>query len=191
MLGQFEETIDDMNVALRLKLNDAVAHYHRGVAYAQLEHPHRAIKDFDKAIRLKPDNFAPAYSQRGAAYADVGQFQRAIRDSDEAIRQDPQDEVVFASRAYIHTLMGDKAEAQRDGDRAIQLGIEPEALKRSLAGINNQPPGKEKGLEGHGESDEEWWKTTGDRIRSLYMAFLSHRCRCHPRRQKCLLHNRW
>ena len=161
-LGQFQQTIKDIDISLRFMRNDDAAYYHRGVAYARLDQPKRAIKDFNKAVRLKPNDNASAYCQRGAAYADLGQFQQAIKDSDEAVRQDPQDGVVFASRAYIYTLMGDQAEAQRDGDRALELGIEPEELKRSLAGINNEALGKKEGHEGHTEVAVDGRKVVGD-----------------------------
>ena len=39
----------------------------RGIAYAKLGQYQRAIEDFNKAIRLKPD-YADAYSNRGVAY---------------------------------------------------------------------------------------------------------------------------
>jgi len=144
-LGQFERAIQDFDESIRLAPASAEAYINRGGAYAGLGQFQKAIDDMNVALRLKR-NDAVAHYHRGLAYGQLEHPQRAIKDSDEAIRQDPQDEWVFASRAYIHTLMGDKAEAQRDGDRAIQLGIEPEALKRSLAGINNQPLAKKRGL---------------------------------------------
>ena len=47
-----------------------------------------AIRDFDEAIRLKPDD-AAAYNSRGSAKSNLGDKQGAIKDFDEAIRLKP------------------------------------------------------------------------------------------------------
>ena len=44
----------------------------------------KAISDFNKAIRLKPN--AAIYALRGLAYSDQGDFDKAISDFNKAIR---------------------------------------------------------------------------------------------------------
>lgn len=48
----------------------------------------RAIREYDQAIRLEPDNES-AYTNRGIAYRKKRLYDQAIRDYDEAIRRNP------------------------------------------------------------------------------------------------------
>ena len=52
------------------------------------ENYNQAIKDYDKAIELKP-NYAYAYNNRGIAYNKKGNYDQAIKDYDEAISLNP------------------------------------------------------------------------------------------------------
>ena len=67
----------DLNNAIKLKPDDAIAHSNRGVAYANRGQYQRAIEEYNEAIRLQPD-LAEIYSNRGIAYAKLGQYQCAI-----------------------------------------------------------------------------------------------------------------
>ena len=63
----------------------AWAYTNRGTAYARKGDTDSAIKDYDKAIWLRPLLLLDiAHYYRGAAHAQKGDYQRAIRDYDEA-----------------------------------------------------------------------------------------------------------
>ena len=49
---QYERAIVDFTEALRLRPDDALAHYNRGIAYLHLKQYEQAIPDFNEAIRL-------------------------------------------------------------------------------------------------------------------------------------------
>ena len=62
-------------------------------------------------------------------YDDLGQFQRAIQDYDEAILLEPQYAPAYADRAVARTILGLDIEAQRDAERAVELGIDRTLLE--------------------------------------------------------------
>jgi len=74
----FENSIKVYTISLELN-EHAEAYYNRGVAYAKLGEHKRAIKDYDRAIELNPED-AEAYINRGLAYARLGEHDRARED---------------------------------------------------------------------------------------------------------------
>ena len=57
----------------------------------------KAIRNYDEAIRLDPQNVR-AFVFRAFAWSDKKDYDKAIRDADEAIRLNPNDAVVFIGR---------------------------------------------------------------------------------------------
>ena len=55
----------------------------RGIAYRKKKQYDLAIKDYDQAIRLNPNDSA-AFNNRGIAYKKKKQYDRAIEDYDQA-----------------------------------------------------------------------------------------------------------
>lgn len=96
------------------------AFYNRGVAFQAKGETDRALRDYDQAIALDPENGA-AYGNRGAIHADRGEDQRAIADFDQAIRIDPSDAFATRNRGVTHVRLHDEAAALRDFDKAIAL----------------------------------------------------------------------
>jgi tetratricopeptide (TPR) repeat protein len=114
----------------------AVAFYNRGIAYQRKDQYERAngrgtahkraswndraIQDYDRAIRLKPD-YAQAFVNRGIAYYDKGQYDRAIQDYDQAIRLKPDLAEAFNNRALAYHRKGRYDRAKQDFDQTIRL----------------------------------------------------------------------
>ena len=63
------------------KLNKECAetYYNRGLAHSKNGEPDKAIKDYTKAIELKPD-YADAYYNRGGAFLRLGEREKAKSD---------------------------------------------------------------------------------------------------------------
>ncbi len=76
----------------------AWAYNNRGLAYAYLGNPARAIEDYDQALRLDP-GLVVAYLGRGVVYNALGLYRRAIKDYDEALRIDPGSTLAYNNRA--------------------------------------------------------------------------------------------
>lgn len=65
----------------------AIAYKHRAHAYARLDKPRQAIRDYDEALLIDSANEL-LYQRRGDAYGVLGEYERAAVDWEQAIRID-------------------------------------------------------------------------------------------------------
>ena len=79
-----------------------------------------ALADYDKAIRLNP-NDAEAYLNRGMAYNKIGQYFAAIIDYDTAIRLKPDYAMAYYKRGVAKAGLGQHLAAITDFDTVIRL----------------------------------------------------------------------
>jgi tetratricopeptide (TPR) repeat protein len=77
--GNFQDTIADLDQAIRINPNFAEAYYKRGVARYRLGDNQGALTDYEQAIRVNP-NDAAAYHNRGVARSELGDKRGAISD---------------------------------------------------------------------------------------------------------------
>ena len=98
----------------------AWAHNNRGVAYYYIGRYELAIEDYDRAIRLGPEN-AVALSNRANAYYHLGQYELVIEDCDEAIRLDPGLAPAYRNRGRAYMALGHVYRAHGDFDTAERL----------------------------------------------------------------------
>lgn len=75
-------------LAVQLYLGQANAYCNRGLAQDRRGNYHRAIEEYNQAIRLNP-NFALAYSNRAATRLALNDNQGALEDCNQAIRLNP------------------------------------------------------------------------------------------------------
>ena len=95
----------------------------RGLALTAQQEYDRAIKDFDEAIRLEPnDSFA--FLSRGNAWGYKQEHDRAIKNYDEAIRLDPQNATAFFNRGLAGFNKKDYARAIKDFEETSRLDPE-------------------------------------------------------------------
>ncbi|MCC7049681.1 MAG: tetratricopeptide repeat protein [Alphaproteobacteria bacterium] len=98
----------------------AKAHNNRGVAFGQSGEFKTAIKDFDQAIGLKPDD-PSLLNNRCFFLAAMGDTARAIPDCDRALRLKEPDPPTLDSRGYAHLRAGDIDRAIRDYTAALAI----------------------------------------------------------------------
>jgi tetratricopeptide (TPR) repeat protein len=84
------------------------------------EDPDAALKDFNEAIRLRPD-FAWAYISRGLAHKDKEDLDAALKDYNEAIRLKPDFAEAYYNRGLVHYRKRDLYAAHKDYTEAIRL----------------------------------------------------------------------
>jgi S1-C subfamily serine protease/Tfp pilus assembly protein PilF len=99
---------------------DAVAYVERGNSWLKKGVAHKAIPEFDEAIRLDPRN-SDAYACRGHARSQMWDHEKAIDDFNEAIGLDPGNSTAYAGRGEVWTIKSDYDKAFRDLDEAIRL----------------------------------------------------------------------
>lgn len=88
--GRFQQALDDLNHALGLGTGDEIlrsqAHSGRGLAYAGLGDPSRALAEFQASLDIAPEN-AKTYYYRARVYASMGQHDNAIQDYSSALEK--------------------------------------------------------------------------------------------------------
>ena len=99
--------------------------------YADQGQFQRAIKEYDKVLRLRP-KYLDGYLNRGYAYFNLGDARRAVRDFDETIRLAPTLGGAYARRALAHALLGNDKEAEADVKRATELGFDVSSLNEAV-----------------------------------------------------------
>ena len=114
--GQYEEAIASYKEALRIKPDDADAHYNLGYVYRELGQYEEAIASFKKSIRIKPDD-ANAHYSLGLAYDESGQYEEAIASYKEVLRIKPDDADAhfFLVLAYVNAGQYEEAIASYSG----------------------------------------------------------------------------
>lgn len=118
--GDFLSAIQDLDQAIKLDPDDALAFAGRGDTYDQLGQHDRAIKDFDKAIALSPNN-GDIYVNRGIILGEQGEYALAIQDFDKAIKLNPSNGAAFFDRGYAYDALKDYESASKDYERAMAL----------------------------------------------------------------------
>jgi tetratricopeptide (TPR) repeat protein len=98
----------------------AYAYNARGGQYYDRGLHTRAIKDYDYAIRLKPD-YAEAVNNRCWARAVVGRLNDALKDCDKAVELQPKIGNSFENRAFVYLKLGQLKQAITDYDKALKL----------------------------------------------------------------------
>jgi tetratricopeptide (TPR) repeat protein len=129
-----ERVLADLNEAIRLAPNDALAHGGRGVALLSLGQHDKAIADFNEAIRLEPRE-PSHYFNRADAWRAKRDFDKAIADYSEIIRRDPQLVPAYFARAVVRGEKGEIDHAMADLDTTIRLNPRwPDAYLARAAG---------------------------------------------------------
>ncbi len=103
-----------------LNLQDHVFYNNRGIDYEEKGEYDLAIKDFSKAIDLKPD-YDLAYNNRGAVYRSKGEHDLAIEDCNKAIQLKPDYAEPYNNRGAAYSNKGEIDRAIEDYNIAIQL----------------------------------------------------------------------
>jgi len=74
------------------------AYYARGLAYRRKGDYHRAIQDYDQALKITP-TYTQALYARGLAYMLIGDPDRALQDYDQALQVNPNYAEVFVEKS--------------------------------------------------------------------------------------------
>ena len=119
------------------------AYINRGQHYYEIRDYENALKDFNRAIPLRPKWLQLAYGNRGNVYYQTGEDEKAIDSYDKAIEIDPQYAAAYTARGLLYEKIGliERARRLRGGARG-EIGF-----RRSEMGARDgpRPPGRPQG----------------------------------------------
>jgi Flp pilus assembly protein TadD len=118
--GYWQNSITLFDHVLNVTRNNWLISNNRGLAYKNLGDYTQAIKDFDEAIRIKPE-YAEAYYNRGLAHKALGNTGQAIADYSQAIRFKPNLAEAYNNRGNAYGESGDCNLALSDFNAALQI----------------------------------------------------------------------
>jgi len=132
--GDLDVAIIDLNKAINLKPDFAMAYNNRGTVHFAKDDLENAIADYDKAIANKPD-FTEAYLGRGTARYKKNDLDEAIADLSQAIRLKPDLTDAYITRGAIFSLKRDNLNALFDFQTASKLEPGDGTIRASLVRV--------------------------------------------------------
>ena len=110
----------------------ATALKHRADAYDDKHKHELALKDFDRAMALDPDD-AGLFNSRGATLIALGRYREAIDDFNRALKLKPALAMAISNRCFAEANLGQLDEAMVDCNNAIALAPESAGAKAARA----------------------------------------------------------
>ena len=125
MTGDYDLALKEINKAIKLKPEQAYFYLVRGSVYCNKNDFDSAVADFRRAIELSPKD-ATAHLYLGATYFNQRKLVEGIEESTKALEYAAPDDKntlieAYKNRAYCHELLGNKADAQSDWNRYLEL----------------------------------------------------------------------
>lgn len=142
--------------AIKLDAEFSDAYIKRGKAYCEQDEPmyNLAVLDFNKAVRLKPDD-SRIYRARGYTYYMLGKYGKAIGDCNRSLRIDSKQSFLYVVRAmsYLCEERDELGTVEDLGQLGENFSNEVESLGPFDSGEFSEEPA-DAGQPGEGESGE-------------------------------------
>jgi len=120
MKQEFQQAIEDCDVALRANSTDVQLYLNRGAAQLMVGRPDFAMSDFESGLRLKPDD-ADLHFNRATVHTSKGEHADAIAGYTEAIRLKPSLVAAYVNRGSTFDRLGEREKAMADYRKALEL----------------------------------------------------------------------
>jgi tetratricopeptide (TPR) repeat protein len=104
------------------QVNLAYDYVARGIAYARKNQNDEAMKDFDAAIKLKPED-PEAHFRRGGILVGLKKYDDAIKDLDVAIKGDDMNATAYYLRGFSYLSLTQDVPGAADKDKACMLDM--------------------------------------------------------------------
>ena len=118
---------------------------HRAIAYGRLDEVDDAMRDYQRVIKLCPDD-PQVYYSRGATLLDQSQMKAAIRDFDRATELDPSHADAHYRRGIARMHLGQYRRAVQDFDHFISLNPQHEFVHYDRRVAADRATGGDEGL---------------------------------------------
>ena len=99
---------------------NAEEYFGKGLGWDRLQDYHKAIQNYDKAVKLAPKNIN-VYYNRGLVKGKLQDYSGAIQDYDKAIALDPKNVAAYNNRGIANADLKDYAGAIADYNKTIEL----------------------------------------------------------------------
>jgi tetratricopeptide (TPR) repeat protein len=131
---KYDLAFNDFEQVLKLCTDNAFVFYRRGLMYAEIDEPVKAIKDFTKTIELAP-TVAAVYNARGSLYSDQEIYDRAIEDYTMAIAIYPRFSDAIFGRGIAYYSQKENKLATDDFNTVLQIDPNDDDAKDYLQRI--------------------------------------------------------
>lgn len=158
-LNRYDEALSDFTIAIEnkgslvVKENLFMLHHCRGTALAGSGRHREAIKDYDKALKLKPGN-SKVYSERACCWQQLKKPDKALADFEAALLSDPEDVSAYISRAIFRQQQGELQSAMTDINKAISLEADCALAYSNRASVWTDLEQYERALRDHNKAVE-------------------------------------
>jgi len=92
----------------------------KGIALLELGENDKAIEEYDKAIKIDPNNVV-IYSNKGIALKNLGKYEEAIQEYDKALAIDPNYARAWYNKSCDLAPMGNIDDSLKNLEQAIRL----------------------------------------------------------------------
>ncbi|MDE0012179.1 MAG: tetratricopeptide repeat protein, partial [Candidatus Poribacteria bacterium] len=111
------------NCGLNTRRHFTYAYNRRGSAYRVKDEFDNAIRDYNTAIQIQPDD-PYVYNRRGKAYREKGEFDNAIRDYNTAIQIQPDYTYAYYNLGITWLRLQEWEKAKSDLTTAQNMGVD-------------------------------------------------------------------
>ena len=132
--GRFTFEVDSYELALLRVKTGSFPHLACGNALLAQGHPDDALKCYDRALKIKP-NDPDLTALKGEALSMAGRYKQAIEAFDFALATNPKAPEILNARGIAKLGLGDLAGANADWRRQLQLLPEGQASARACVAL--------------------------------------------------------
>ncbi|MBF0429448.1 MAG: tetratricopeptide repeat protein, partial [Magnetococcales bacterium] len=148
--GNLAVALERLNQAITLQSDIADFYTHRGVVLAALKQPEEAIRDFNRTLKITPDD-PSALANLARLYVQQGEARQALPLIQQALRHQPDDPVLLGDMAVILVQCKQPHDALPLYEQALRLSPNDAEIhcnySRALLMVEQYP---------HGWQENEW-----------------------------------
>jgi tetratricopeptide (TPR) repeat protein len=133
--GKLEHSIVELEQAIRIRPDYALAHHWLGVAYYRTYRLEDAKTAFENAIQHDPD-LAITHTWLGNVYNDYGLYQHGLEEVDEALQLDPNLPEGYLIKGYLLISLNQMEEAEAALEKSLDLNPELAEAHLTLSMLN-------------------------------------------------------
>jgi tetratricopeptide (TPR) repeat protein len=122
-LSENEKALEDFSQCLKINPKFAIAHYNKGLVFADLEKYDKAIASYNKSIKYKPDDYT-VLNSRGDAFLELKKYTEAVSDYDRALRSKSDDYITWDKRGIALYNLNKHKEADYSWNKALEYNNE-------------------------------------------------------------------